>query len=310
MEINHILIAGDYKSIFQKYLKDLKNYQLSFKSVESITNEDLDWADAYVGFEPCEQFKPSQVKWVHTFNAGINNYLAIDGWQASQTLLTRTISDFGEKMSEYCLSYILADLQHHKLFEEQQDENIWLKQSPQALRDQTITIFGTGETGQTIAKIFSLLGMTVYGISNSGKAKAYLKKVLPIHKAKTLVQQADYIISTLPLTTKTEKLFNQTMFEAFDQAYFINVGRGQVVDQESLKSALNKGNVRHAVLDVFESEPLHKNSELWQRNDITITPHISALTDLNEAVTCFYHTLKNIEHSEILENQVDLKRGY
>lgn len=260
MEINHILIAGDYKSIFQKYLKDLKNYQLSFESVESITNEDLDWADAYVGFEPCEQFKPSQVKWVHTFNAGINNYLAIDGWQA--------------------------------------------------LRDQTITIFGTGETGQTIAKIFSLLGMTVYGISNSGKAKAYFKKVLPIHKAKTLVQQADYIISTLPLTTKTEKLFNQTMFEAFDQAYFINVGRGQVVDQESLKSALNKGNVRHAVLDVFESEPLHKNSELWQRNDITITPHISALTDLNEAVTCFYHTLKNIEHGEILENQVDLKRGY
>lgn len=75
--------------------------------------------------------------------------------------------------------------------------------------------------------------------------------MLPIHKAKTLVQQADYIISTLPLTTKTEKLFNQTMFEAFDQAYFINVGRGQVVDQESLKSALNKGNVRHAVLDVL-----------------------------------------------------------
>ncbi|MEQ6182816.1 hypothetical protein AAG738_10410 [Staphylococcus saprophyticus] len=97
MEINHILIAGDYKSIFQKYLKDLKNYQLSFKSVESITNEDLDWADAYVGFEPCEQFKPSQVKWVHTFNAGINNYLAIDDWQTSQTLLTRTISDFEKK---------------------------------------------------------------------------------------------------------------------------------------------------------------------------------------------------------------------
>ncbi|NWK83767.1 D-2-hydroxyacid dehydrogenase [Staphylococcus sp. GSSP0090] len=310
MNIEHILIAGHYETIFQKYLKDLQDYEFRFKSVESITYKDLDWADAYVGFNPCEQFQPAYVKWVHTFNAGINNYLAIDGWQASQTLLTRTISDFGEKMSEYCLSYILADLQQHKLFESQQGEKIWLKQSPQLLRDQTVTIFGTGETGQTIAKIFSLLGMTVYGVSNSGKSKAYFQKVLPIHKAKTLVQQADYIISTLPLTAKTEKLFNQRMFEAFDQTYFINVGRGQVVDQESLKSALNKGNIRHAVLDVFESEPLHKNSELWQRNDITITPHISALTDLDEAVTCFYHTLKNIENGEILENRVDLKRGY
>ncbi|WP_436861551.1 D-2-hydroxyacid dehydrogenase [Staphylococcus caeli] len=310
MNIKNILIAGDYESYFKNYLTELKHYNLKFKFIDNISRDDLKWADVYVGFEPSQLLQPSDVNWVHTFNAGINNYLTLEGWEESNTLLTRTISDFGQKMSEYCLSYILADLQNHKQLEEQQKEKIWDKQAPQALKDQTVTIFGTGQTGQTIAKIYSALGMIVYGISNSGLNKPYFQKVEKLEKSKGLIQSSNYIISTLPFTYKTENLFNQSLFDTLNQAYFINVGRGQVVDLEALKLALDNGNVRHAILDVFEIEPLPTNSDLWNRKDVTITPHVSALTDIDEAVTCFYQTLKHIENNESLQNQVDFERGY
>ncbi|MCM3071966.1 D-2-hydroxyacid dehydrogenase [Staphylococcus equorum] len=310
LNIQNILIAGQYESAFQQYLMHLEKYHLRFQSIDMISEGDMEWADAYVGFAPSKVFHPAKVSWVHAFNAGVNNFLAIDGWKTSNTVLTRTVSDFGEKMSEYCLSYILKDLQHHKLFQSQQKDKIWSCETPAALKDQTITIFGTGETGKVIAKVLSSFGTTVYGVSSSGENKRYFKQVNTLETSKPLIEQSDYIISTLPLTQQTEKLFNEQIFSYLNNAYFINVGRGQGVDTNHLIKALDSEKVRHAVLDVFESEPLPKSSELWHREDVTITPHISALTDLDDAISCFYNTLEHIERDETLSNQVDCSRGY
>ncbi|MGD6885885.1 D-2-hydroxyacid dehydrogenase [Staphylococcus shinii] len=308
MKIKNILIAGSHQSDFYPYLKQLEQYNLRFKSTEIISQEDMNWADTYVGFAPHENFEPSKVKWVHTFNAGVNNYLAISGWD--NTLLTRTISDFGEKMSEYCLSYILADLQCHTQFQAQQKAKVWSVKSPASLKDQIITILGTGEIGQKIAEVFSTFGATVNGISNSGQDKAYFNQISNIENAHTILKHSNYIISTLPLTQNTEKLLNQHFFNYLNDAYFINVGRGKVVDTDQLLDALNEGKLRHAVLDVFESEPLTENSELWQREDVTVTPHISALTDIDDAISCFCNTLKKLENNESVSNQVDFSKGY
>lgn len=308
MKIENILIAGQHESDFYPYLKQLENYNLRFKAADIISQEDMNWADTYVGFAPNENFEPSKVKWVHTFNAGVNNYLAISGWD--NTLLTRTISDFGEKMSEYCLSYILADLQYHSQFKAQQKAKVWSVKSPSSLKDQIITILGTGEIGQKIAEVFSAFGATVNGISNSGQDKAYFNQISKIENADIIRESSNYIISTLPLTQDTEKLLNQHLFDYLDNVYFINVGRGKVVDTDHLIDALDEGKLRHVVLDVFESEPLTEDSELWERKDVTITPHISALTDIDDAISCFCNTLKKLENNESVSNQVDFSKGY
>ncbi|WP_426450862.1 D-2-hydroxyacid dehydrogenase [Staphylococcus xylosus] len=308
MKIENILIAGQHESDFYPYLKQLENYNLRFKATDIISQEDMNWADTYVGFAPNENFEPSKVKWVHTFNAGVNNYLATSGWD--NTLLTRTISDFGEKMSEYCLSYILADLQYHSQFKAQQKAKVWSVKSPSSLKDQIITILGTGEIGQKISEVFSAFGATVNGISNSGQDKAYFNQISNIENANTILERSNYIISTLPLTQDTEKLLNQHLFDYLDNAYFINVGRGKVVDTDHLLDALDEGKLRHVVLDVFESEPLTEDSELWKRKDVTITPHISALTDIDDAISCFCNTLKKLENNESVSNQVDFSKGY
>ncbi len=310
MKINNVLVAGLYEEVFQKHMPQIISQNFRFVAIDEITETDLEWADVYVGSAPASRFDLSKLQWVHSFNAGVNNYLAIDGWQKNNVVLTRTICTFGQRISEYCLSYILSDLQHQKYFEEIQKEKKWVRNPPIMLKDQTIVVFGTGEIGQEVARNFTHFGMTVYGVSQSGMPKEYFQKVFTTSSASTVLPEADWVISTLPLTDETKGLFNSELFSHFNFAAFINVGRGATVDEEALIAALDSGKIRKAVLDVVTIEPLPEDSPLWVRDNITITPHISAITDLDEAVTCFFDTLKKIEQNETLPNKVDVSKGY
>lgn len=310
MKITNILIAGPYKEEFQKQLPPTIHKSFRFVPVEDISEEDLSWADAYVGFKPSPLFNFKSIKWVHTFNAGVNNYLELNGWEENQVLLTRTVCSFGQRISEYCLSYMLRDLQHQDYFEEKQKVKKWAPKTPKMLKDQTVIVFGTGEIGQEVAKTFTQFGSTVYGVSKSGKQKAYFQNVTTHELAHTILPKADWVISTLPLTNETKSLFDSGMFSLFEGASFINVGRGATVDEQALIEALDSGVVRQAILDVLSTEPLPEGSELWDRDDITITPHISAVTQLDEAIACFIDTLEKIEKNQELTNMVDITKGY
>lgn len=310
MEINNILVAGPYEKEFSRQLPTDIHHNFRFIPVELIKDADFLWADAYVGSEPTLGFPLSNFKWVHSFNAGVNNYLEIDGWIEHHVLLTRTVCSFGQKISEYCLSHVLRELQHQRYFEEKQQEKKWSRKTPKMVKDQTIVVFGTGEIGQEVARTFSQFGATVYGVSQSGQQKAYFHKVIPISSVPSYINKADWVISTLPLTIETKELFNSQLFSYFDGAAFINVGRGATVDERALIEALNAGSVRRAVLDVLTKEPLPEDSELWERDDIIITPHISAVTELDEAIACFIDTLQKIENNEELANKVDFLKGY
>lgn len=303
-------MAGHYEEVFQKHIPPTVSQNFRFVAVDEITEEDMEWADAYVGSAPAPLFDLSKLQWVHSFNAGVNNYLAIDGWQKNNVVLTRTICSFGQRISEYSLSYILRELQHQKYFEDLQEEKKWVRNPPIMLKDQTIVIFGTGEIGQEVARNFTHFGTTVFGVSQSGTQKEYFEKVFATSSASTILPEADWVISTLPLTTETKELFNSELFSHFNNAAFINVGRGATVDEEALIAALDSGKIRKAVLDVVTIEPLPEDSPLWVREDITITPHISAITDLDEAVICFFDTLKKIQQNELLSNMVDVSKGY
>ncbi len=310
MNINNILVTGNYQEEFKSHVSSNLLKDFRFIPVEEITPADLSWADAYVGPRPSPNFNFLNIKWVHSFNAGVNNYLELEGWKENNVLLTRTVCSFGQRISEYCLSYILQNLQYHSQFQVKQQQKKWEQMTPKMLRDQTILIFGTGEIGQEVAKTFASFGSAVYGVSHSGKQKDYFTEVTTTSNATTLIGKADWIISTLPLTKGTEKLFNSEFFNKLNGTGFINVGRGATVDEEALLHALNTGKVCRAVLDVVTTEPLPKNSPLWEREDVIITPHISAVTEISEAIDCFLDTLSKVQNNKPLTNKVDFEKGY
>lgn len=310
MKISNILVVGEYEEVFQKHMPPTISQSFRFVSANEISEEDMEWADAYVGSAPASRFDLTKLQWVHSFNAGVNNYLVVGGWHENNVVLTRTICSFGQRISEYCLSYILRDIQFQKYFEELQEEKKWVRNPPTMLKEQTIVVFGTGEIGQEVARNFSYFGTTVYGVSQSGTQKEYFEKVFTTSSTSTILPEADWVISTLPLTNETKGLFNTELFSHFNNAAFINVGRGATVDEAALITALESGKISKAVLDVVSIEPLPVDSPLWVRDDITITPHISAITDLDEAVRCFFDTLKKIQQNEALPNKVDVSKGY
>jgi glyoxylate/hydroxypyruvate reductase len=307
--INNILVVSPmFKELQSLIEKEQIQKNFRFFPEEGMEKDHLEWADALVCFNLKSNVDYSLVKWVHSLGAGVDRFLYEKSWDEN-VLLTRTICSFGQRIAEYCLSYVLKDLQFHDQFQEAKRRKDWHPVTPKLLGDQKVMIYGTGEIGQTTAKIFSALGVDVYGVSLSGRDKDYFKEVMTLDTHFSRLSEMDYIINTLPLTEQTANLFSGNIFEQISNAGFINVGRGATVDESALLVALDH-QVRFAVLDVFAQEPLPEKNPLWEHPNVHITPHISAVTTPEEGVACFIETLRKMEENKPLRNRVDVKKGY
>ncbi len=306
---NILLVSPMYRELQALIEKEAPHKSFRFMPEEELSQEDLSWADALVSFNLKAEYDYSSVKWVHSLGAGVDRFLHKKDWN-QEILLTRTICSFGRRIAEYCLSYILKDLQLHDRFQEQQQQRNWVQSTPKLLGEQKVLAYGTGEIGQMIAQVFCGLGVDVYGVSLSGKKKTGFNEVMTIDSHFSILNEMNYVINTLPLTERTEKLFNGSIFNQLSNAGFINVGRGASVDEAALLQALTENTVRFAVLDVFEQEPLPESNPLWNHPRLQITPHISAVTTPSEGAACFLDTLKNIDENRPLTNRVDTNKGY
>jgi D-2-hydroxyacid dehydrogenase (NADP+) len=310
VEINQILVSGDDYQEMAGFLQKAKlKQEFRFVAEDQLTGDDFLWADAYVNFKPTDKFQFGNLKWVHSIGAGIDYFLFNREWN-EKVLLTRTICSFGERISQYCLSYILKELQQHQFYKQQKQAKQWTPHEPKLLSTQTVLIYGTGEIGQEIARVLSFFGANVFGVSKSGRQKEFFKQTAAIEHESALIEKADWILNTMPLTKDTYQLFNSEFFEKINGASFINIGRGLSVDESALLEALESGSLTEAVLDVFDEEPLPGQSPLWDHPRVAITPHISAVTTPEEAVKCFLETLQKVEKAEKCPNEVDIKRGY
>ena len=125
------------------------------------------------------------------------------------------------------------------------------------------------------------------------------------------LKNCDVVVVTIPATKDTLGIINKDKFEIMkDDSVFINVGRGNIINEKDLIKYMNK--FRGVALDVFENEPLDKNSELWEFDNIIITPHNSWASDKNEERTfnMIYDNLKNYIENKPLKNTVDILKGY
>lgn len=310
MNIYTILVAGRMHKELEEIIKQKQLSQtFRFMEEQEVTMEDLNWADALLSFGPTNYFKDHSFKWIHSLGAGVDRFLESADWKKS-VMLTRTVCSFGQRISEYCLSYMLAELQHHARFQHQQKQKQWKAVEPQQLSAQTVIIYGTGEIGGRLATVLKSFGVRVIGVSKSGNEKPSFDQVVSILNERDLLKEADWIISTMPLTNETKSYFDQKWMNLVENAYFINVGRGATVDENALVGAIEQKRIRKAYIDVFEREPLTKESFWWNHSHIIITPHISAVTTPAEAVECFVETLQKIEQGELPSNLVNIERGY
>jgi D-2-hydroxyacid dehydrogenase (NADP+) len=198
-----------------------------------------------------------------------------------------------------------------------QQKGEWARLTPQELEGRTVGVVGLGNVGQEVARLAKLLGMRVLAVRRSGtppESGEYLvDEIFGPLDLLHLLSQSDYVVLALPLTEETHHIMGELAFQAMKpSAYLINVSPGAVVDETALVRALKVGLIAGAGLDVFESEPLPPESELWRLHNVIISPHIAGETPhYNEgAVALFCENLRRYLADEPLLNLVDPQRGY
>lgn len=302
--------TGRLATDFKAYISNKYSPQITcnvFASDQQLQEQITDY-NAIAAFTLSNQVNLSHIKWIHSFGAGVDGILQNTSF-SSDTIITRTSGKMGQKMGEYCLTYILSDLRNVIALHNQQQQKIWEPLPYADLHKQRILIFGTGTIGRPIAQIVGPLCQQLDGVSLSGIWAEGFHKVVKMDQIKSL-KDYDIIINTLPLTELTRKYFNSNLFSSCQNALLINVGRGESVDQDALIRALNSGNLRKAVLDVFDNEPLPKASRLWSHDKVIITPHNASKTSLSDVMDSFEKIYQDLKNNKLPALAVDLKRGY
>lgn len=253
-----------------------------------------------------------QLKLVQSLAAGPDQILAA-GF-ASQIAVASGRGLHDTTVAEHTLALALASVRNIDGLVKAQIAHEWDKKTideqaaPESshlytLRDASILIIGFGSIAKTVAPMFAALGAKVTGIAqSSGERDGY--PVLSFGEMHNSLGAFDIVISLLPYTPDVDKVFNSTFFNAMKSgSVFINVGRGRTVDEQALVTALSSGHIRKAAIDVTYTEPLDKESALWDLPNLIITPHISGgrpqgaerLIELN---------CQRIQSCEIVENFV------
>ena len=182
------------------------------------------------------------------------------------------------------------------------------------VKGEKLLFLGTGAIAQKTAYLAQAFGMKVIGISKFGKEKEHFDEIFSLDKLDKVIDDADIIVNSLPETKETIHLLQRGDFEKMkDDALFINIGRGTIVDEQVMVNVLKDKLIRHAYLDVFENEPLNSDNSLYELNNVTITAHITG-NDKNinrEATNIFERNLEYfLNNKDVIENKVDPNKGY
>ncbi len=265
----------------------------------------------FIGFRPPEGETLDQYDWIHSTGAGVDHLVtAIDAGRFCPAV-TRTIGRMGEQIGEFCLGYALAHFQRMAQRRALQQVAEWnpAAASPAFCFESEIAILGTGQIGRGIARAFKGLGAHVTGYSRRGSAQDGFDEVYPVADFGR-GRPTDVLVLALPSTGETANLVGRDMLCGLPGVLLINVGRGATLDADALQAALGNGAVAHAVLDVFETEPLPGTDWRWQDERITIAPHVSGQTRPEDAVEGFCQMLSEFLESGKKPASVDIVRGY
>jgi phosphoglycerate dehydrogenase-like enzyme len=251
----------------------------------------------------------SSAKWVQAIYAGVESLM--DSTLRRDYILTNARGVFGELMSEYVFGYLLF---HEKKILERiraQESKEWQRPESGVLRGKTIGLLGVGSIGAHLASTAKHFGMSVRGFTQESESCADVDVYYHDPDILKFVESLDYLVTILPRTQDTNKIVDASLLNALPpQAIFINVGRGNAVDESALVAALTAGKIAAAVLDVFAEEPLPKDHPFWTTPNLLMTFHTSAISYPESITKLFVENYQLYIEGKPLKYQVDFERGY
>lgn len=261
---------------------------------------------------PAGEFKKfKNLKCIASLGAGVDGILR-DPDIPKDVPVTRVVqSSMPQFMSEYIILGVLNYCRQFDIYKKDQAQKRWKPRIPLLARDIRIGIMGLGQLGADAAVKLVQLGFNVNGWSRSPKEINGVVSYAGDEALDEFLGNSSILICTLPLTSATAGILNRNTFEKLPAgAYVINVARGKHLIEEDLLVALESGHLSGACLDVFQVEPLPEDHPFWSHPNITITPHISSITDPKAVMPQILENYRRMESGQPLLRVVDKQKGY
>ena len=264
----------------------------------------------------------NNLRWLAFWSAGLDGKITPE-MTNRHLLITNASGVHGPNIAEHVLAFMLMFTREMPFHLRQQIQSKWEREGNAQrvmageLSGQTLGIVGLGRIGEALTQRAKAFEMRVVATKRDPTARyeaavkpdaIYASEELP-----RLLAESDHVCICLPLTPETHHLFNaETIALMKPTACLYNIGRGKIVDEAALISALQNGKIAGAGLDVFETEPLPADSPLWQMENVLITPHVSGGTPhyFSRFAAIFAANLKRYLNREPLQNLYDPQKGY
>ncbi len=253
------------------------------------------------------------LKWLFITSAGVEK-LPFSQLSERGVMVTNVSGIHGTQIAEHVLGMMLAFSRGLHLSLRGQLQRKWRSYgSLSELAGKNLCIVGAGRIGREVARKAKAFDLSVTGIKKHAEPLDYFDEVLGMDRLHEALEQADYTLLLTPLTSETFHLIGSKEFDAMKpDSIFINMSRGDTVDEEAMIMALKQGRIAGAGLDVFHKEPLPESSPLWDMENVIITPHNAGVSPYytERAMELFAQSLVLYRRGEPMPNRIDFERQY
>ena len=271
----------------------------------------------YAGSPAALRETSAALRWYACSAAGVDPYCADPSLFANPDCILTSSNVYGATIAEHVIMVTLELLRLMPYFKEPLRRHEWLLSPPiRSIKDGDFTILGTGNLGRTIAaRLRGMEARRILGVSHSGRKVDGFDEVLPVSQLDAVLPETHFLIMALPGTPETVGILSRERIAMLPKdAYVVNVGRGNAVEQDALRDALESEAIAGAALDVVVPEPLPADDPLWETKNLILTPHISGNLALgytrDENVRLFRRNLERYANGDALIGAVDRARGY
>jgi glyoxylate/hydroxypyruvate reductase len=260
---------------------------------------------------PCFFEEQKQLKAIFNLGAGIDALAALPEFPRSVPLIRLEDAGMARPMAQYALAAVLRYAGRFDEYARNQAEQKWTPRRPRAPDEVEVGVLGLGAIGNVVARTIADQGFRVRGFSRTRRTLAGVQAYAGAAELAPFFTGVHVLINALPLTPETRGILRREHLERLsDGAHLVNIARGAHLNEDDLLALLESGRLAGATLDVFAIEPLPPGHPFWLHPAITVTPHVSGTTVLDDSVRQVAHKIRSLERGEPVTGVVDWTRGY
>ena len=252
-----------------------------------------------------------KLKLVVSTGAGVDHILKDPTFPKDVPLVRMVDPGLTQGMVEYVvMAALLCSRKMHRTFAAHA-RKLWEPETLPLAPELTVGIMGMGVLGRACAGALRGMGYDVIGWSRTPKDFDEIQSFDGLDGLEKFLTRTQILVCLLPLTPETEGILGRGTFNRLPNgSAVINVGRGGHLIEQDLITALDKGKVEVAVLDVFNEEPLPVDNPLWEHPRVFVTPHIASVTTPESAIISVAEAINEMRKGWPYTNLVNPELGY